>query len=204
MKIAIYMEGGGPKSNSQAMLRQGMDAFLAKIKDAYCKKKWNWKLVPCGGRDEAHKRFQNERRNNNADIIVLLVDSETKVFKKPAAHLAARDGWNFDGVDGDFIHLMVQTMETWIVADPEALASYYEQGFQANTLPRHQNLEAVRKRDIAQALNRATQRTRKGKYHKIQHARHLLQQIDPVTVREKCPHCERLFEILLGRMDSGV
>ncbi len=186
------------------MLRQGMGMFLAEIKNACRKKRWRWNLVCCGTRDEAYKRFQNERRNNNTDIIVLLVDSETQVdVPTPTAHLAARDGWNFHGADGDMVHLMVQMMETWIVADPDALKAYYGQGFRANTLPRHQNLEEVSKRNIEQALDRATHGTQKEEYHKIKHAKDLLQRIDPMTVREKCPHCERLFDTLLRLIDPA-
>lgn len=197
------MEGGGPKPNSHALLRQGMDAFLAEIKDACRKKRWNWKLVCCGTRDETYKHFENERANSDDSIVVLLVDSETRVdMSAPAAHLAAHDQWDFQGVDDDVIHLMVQTMETWIVADPDALRAYYGQGFRGNVLPRHQNLEEVNKSDIGQALNLATQGTQKGKYHKIKHARELLQLINTMTVRERCPHCERLFETLLQLINS--
>ncbi len=204
MNIAIYMEGGGPKPNSQAMLRQGMGMFLAEIKNACRKKRWRWNLVCCGTRDEAYKRFEKERRNRDNSIVVLLVDSETQVdVPAPTAHLAARDGWNFHGADGDMVHLMVQMMETWIVADPDALKAYYGQGFRANTLPRHQNLEEVSKRNIEQALDRATHGTQKEEYHKIKHAKDLLQRIDPMTVREKCPHCERLFDTLLRLIDPA-
>ena len=101
------------------------------------------------------------------------------------------------------VHLMVQMMETWIVADPDALKAYYGQGFRANTLPRHQNLEEVSKRNIEQALDRATHGTQKEEYHKIKHAKDLLQRIDPMTVREKCPHCERLFDTLLRLIDPA-
>lgn len=192
--IAIYMEGGGKRANSKAMLRTGMDAFLAEIKNAYRAKGWHWKLVPCGSRNEAHKGFQN----GDADIVVLLVDSEDPVSLPPTDHLKARDGWNLNGVNDDYVHLMVQSMEAWIVADPDALAAYYGQGFQKNALPRHQNLEKVNKDDIGDSLDRATQKTQKGKYHKIQHARHLLQCINPTIVRKRCPHCKRLFETLPG------
>ncbi len=193
--IAIYMEGGGKKrANSRAMLRTGMDAFLAEIKNAYRAKEWHWKLVACGGRDEAYKGF----RNGDADIVVLLVDSEEPVGKstKPTDHLIARDKWNLHNANDDHIHLMVQSMEAWIVADPDALAAYYGQGFQKNALPRRQNLEKVNKDDIGDSLDRATQKTQKGKYHKIQHARHLLQRINPAIARKRCPHCNRLFRTL--------
>ncbi len=190
--IAIYMEGGGGKANSKAMLRQGMDAFLAEIKDAFRAQACRWKLVCCGGRDEAYRGF----RNGDADILVLLVDSEDPVSLTPTDHLKARDEWNLHNANDDRIHLMVQSMEAWIVADPNALAKYYGQGFQKNALPRRQNLEQENKVDIARALDRATQKTQKGKYQKIQHARHLLQRINPAIVRKRCPHCHRLFETL--------
>jgi len=190
--IAIYMEGGGGKANSKAMVRTGMDAFLAEIKSAYRAKEWRWKMVACGGRDEAYKGF----RNGDADILVLLVDSEDPVSLTPTDHLKARDGWNLNGVNDDHVHLMVQSMEAWIVADPDALAAYYGQHFQANALPLRQNLEEGSKVDIARALDRATQKTQKGKYHKIQHARHLLQRINSTIVCKRCFHCKRLFETL--------
>ena len=88
-------------------------------------------------------------------------------------------------------------METWIAADPDTLKEYYGRGFRKNALPSRKNLEEVTKERIAEALNRATQKTQKGKYHKIQHARHLLERMDAMTVRKRCPHCERLFETLL-------
>ena len=149
-----------------------MEVFLTEIRRACRARNWHWRLVCCGGRDEAYKGFRNARENEDAGIVVLLVDSEDPVRAvNPSDHLTARDGWDLDGVDDNVIHLMVQTMEAWIAADPDALSAYYKQGFQGDALPYHQNLEEVDKNDIAQALDRATQGTQKGKYHKIHHAR---------------------------------
>ena len=156
---------------------------------------WHWKLVCCGSRDKTYRRFQNEHANGDAGIVVLLVDSETPVGESgPANHLAMHDRWGFVGVDDDMIHLMVQTMEAWIVADLAALRGYYGQGLRENALPRRQNLEEEGKGDIARALTLATQGTQKGKYHKIKHAGHLLQHMDPMTVRQRCLHCARPFQ----------
>jgi len=69
--------------------------------------------------------------------------------------------------------------------------------FVAAALPQAHNLEEVDKHDIAERLTRATTGTLKGAYHKIRHARHLLQRINPTTVRQRCGHCERLFATLL-------
>ena len=52
-----------------------------------------------------------------------------------AHHLAARDRWVLDGVEPSCVHLMVQSMEAWIAADPNAVAAYYGQGFHANKPP---------------------------------------------------------------------
>lgn len=198
MNVAIYMEGGGQGKDSKVAIRQGMDTFLTEIKEACRNKSWHWRLVCCGPRNEAYRRFRNELLNNSEGIVVLLVDSENTVSSSaPEKHLATRDGWDFQGIDKDIVHLMVQAMETWIAADPDTLKEYYGQGFRRKALPSHKNLEEVSKKDIAEALNRATQETQKGKYDKIRHARHLLQRMDAVTVRQRCFHCKRLFETLL-------
>ncbi len=197
------MEGGGDGKDSKAALRQGMEKFLDDIKKACHERSWHWKLVCCGSRNEAHKRFRNERTKGEAGIVVLLVDSEASVDADPADHLATQDGWDLHGIDGSTIHLMVQTMETWIVADGNALRGYYGQGFQEKALPHHQNLEKVSKHDISKSLTRATTGTQKGPYHKIWHAQHLLQHIDPTKVRKRCSHCERLFATLLGLISQN-
>lgn len=164
MNIVIYMEGGGQGRDSKVAIRQGMDMFLTEIKDACRNRSWDWKLVCCGPRNEAYRRFRNELLNNSTGIVVLLVDSETAVNSSaPTEHLAVNDRWNFQGIDKDAVHLMVQTMETWIVADPDTLKEYYGQGFRKNVLPSRKNLEEVSKEHIAEALNRATQETHKGK-----------------------------------------
>ena len=203
MSVAIYMEGGGDNGGSRAELRRGMEIFLTEIKDACRERNRHWKLVCCGSRNDAYRGFQNARARRDADLVVLLVDAEGPVGGLScSAYLTKRDRWALDGVCEDAIHLMVQTMEAWIVADPDALSAYFGQGFQANALPRRPNLEEVEKVDIARALDRATQRTSKGKYHKIRHVRRILQSVEPMAVRRRCPHCERLFEKLLRLVRS--
>ena len=192
------MEGGGQGKDSKAALRQGMDLFLREIKDACRARKWHWKLICCGGRTEAFRGFRRAHANGEGGVVVLLVDAEAPVDAlTPTDHLTARDHWDFAGADDNVVHLMVQTLEAWIVSDGETLRSYYGQGFQANALPRRSDLEKEDKEDIASALNRATRQTQKGKYHKIRHASDLLTRINPTIVRQRCRHCARLFETLL-------
>lgn len=194
--IAIYMEGGGDGRDTKVALRQGMDAFLTELKEVARTKSWHWKLVPCGGRQAAFDAFLHARRTSDMAIVALLVDAEGHAGASPCAHLAERDGWHLNDVPEDVVHLMVQVMESWIVADAAALSAYYGQGFKANRLPRAQDLETVAKASISAALEQASRATRKGAYHKIRHASDLLQRIDPHKVRQRCASCERLFRTL--------
>lgn len=68
---------------------------------------------------------------------ILLVDSEAAVTAATAwLHLQAHDGWRRpNNATDDQCHLMVRTMEAWLIADPDALAGYYGQRFSRNTLP---------------------------------------------------------------------
>ena len=194
--IAIYMEGGGTGKENRAALRQGMDAFLQSLKEAARNKALRWKLVCCGPRQEAFRGFRNAVSNGDNALNVLLVDAEGPVDQSSRDHLEGRDHWDLSFAEEDWIHLMVQAMEAWIVADLEALAAYYGQGFRVNRLPKAENLETVPKADVVRALDGATRRTRKGTYHKIQHAGDLLKRIDASKVKSRCPHCDRLFKTL--------
>lgn len=192
------MEGGGQSRDSKAALRLGMDQFLAEIKEVFRARSRPWKLVCCGPRDSAHRAFRHACAQRDGGVVVLLVDAEGPVTaSSPVDHLRARDDWDIEGAYGDMVHLMVQTMEAWIVADSDALSRYYGQNFRRNALPNRQNLEEEGKGDIERALHEATRRTKKGAYHKIRHASDLLARIDPAVVRQRCFHCDRLFDTLI-------
>lgn len=193
--IAIYMEGGG-KGKGNATLRLGMDEFLQPLKNAAREKKLGWRLVCCGPRNEAFRHFQAAVNNRDDEVIVLLVDAEGPVNQAPRRHLRDRDGWDLSFTCEDTVHLMVQTMETWIVADPAALSKYYRQGFRVNKLPKATNLETVPKAVVESSLREATEETQKKCYQKIKHASDLLKRIDVERVKDRCRHCRRLFDKL--------
>ena len=195
--ITIYLEGGGTGRGTKAALRQGMDAFLSPIKQLVRTKSWRWRIVPCGGRDQTFRRFRNAVTGTPPDgLVVLLVDAEAGIDNDtPREHLQTRDPWNLAFATNEMVHLMVQVMETWIIADQETLAAYYGQGFRANALPAAANLEGVSKKSIGDSLAQATRSTRKGVYHKS-HASDILKRIDHRRVRRRCPACDRLFNTL--------
>ena len=45
----------------------------------------------------------------------MLVDAEAPVNTTPCQHLKFRDDWDLPNVDDEHCHLMVQTMEAWLI-----------------------------------------------------------------------------------------
>ncbi|MCP5320938.1 MAG: DUF4276 family protein [Pseudomonadales bacterium] len=200
-EVVIYLEGGGDIRETQAQLRQGMDAFLRSLRQFADSRGWRWRLVALGGREQAFRRWNRAVANDTEVLHILLVDSEEEVTCPPCEHLRRRegDGWTIKTALEPQVHLMAQCMEAWLVADPDAMAGYYGKNFESNRLSRRKNLEEEPKQSIYEALGRATQKTSKGAYGKINHASALLARVDPGKARERCPHCERLFATLEGR-----
>jgi hypothetical protein len=182
-EIRIYVEGGGEKSDTKAAIREGFSRFLGGAV----------RVIPCGPREGALRSFKAALRDHPHAVNLLLVDAEGLVAHSAAEHLGSRQ---LTGTPEELLHLMVQAMEAWLLCDPEALTSYYGQGFRANALPRRKNIEEVPKDQLIPVLNRATEGTTKGRYHKIWHCRDLLIRIDSAKVRARAPHCERLFQVL--------
>ena len=92
-------------------------------------------------------------------------------------------------------------MESWFLADPDALEGYYGQGFQRNPIGRTADVERVPKRDVFERLTSATRATRKGKYDKVGHAPHLLDRLSLEAVMDRAPHCLMLVRAIKGRID---
>lgn len=199
--IVIYLEGGGDKSGTKQKLRLGMSDFLSEIRDSCKDNRWYFKLVACGSRNDAYKKFNNFNEFKKYRVAVLLVDSEEKVeVKHPHKHLAQNDHWSFSEKNKNNVHLMVQTMEAWIVSDQNAMQKYYGNRFNPINLPAE--LEEVSKSDISNFLDKATSKTQKGRYHKIKHASDLLKLINPDEVRKRCRHCDNLFKSLLNQFEE--
>lgn len=204
------MEGGGDTAQQQSELRQGMDGLLHDLKAKARKRKCFWKVVPCGGRRQTYEAFINELHMNPGEINILLVDSEEEIAaratdpmedaKARVAHLKHRDKWDFSKVHPERVHLMVRCMEAWIVADAEALKSFYGKDFNPAALPARRNLEEEPKADVYKKLATATRATKKGEYGKIKHASQLLQRIDPAKVENRCPR----FAILISWLEKMI
>jgi hypothetical protein len=195
-RIFIYVEGGGAK-DSRDDLRRALGEFLSQPRESARDRNIPWRLVMCGSRDAAYRAFRDSARQHPNDYVFLLVDAEQATTGTPRQHLSARDHWDLSWAKEAQCHLMAQVMESWFLADPAALERFYGQKFGVGQIPKRRNVEEVPKDEVISALNRASQSTSAGRYHKIHHGAPILESLDPEKVRTRAPHCNRLFETLM-------
>lgn len=199
-EIRIYVEGGGDRSDTRAAIREGFSHFLHPLRQLAQERGIRWTITACGSRNAAFANFRTAMETHPEAFLVLLVDSEAPVTVGPWGHLRVRDGWDSGDLSDVHCHLMAQAVEAWLIADPDALASYYGQSFQRSALPRRQDVEAIPKDDLARSLDRATHSTQKGRYHKIRHCSDLLGRLSQERVRTRARHCDLLFKTLEARI----
>ncbi|MEZ4651787.1 MAG: DUF4276 family protein [Candidatus Eisenbacteria bacterium] len=193
--MKLYVEGGG---NSKAMQRECARGFR-KFAERAGIAPMLLTIVACGGRHDAYERFS---LSHTADVqlALLLVDSEAPVSApataaEPWAQLG--DEWSQPtNATDDQCHLMVQVMESWLLADRETLSSYYGRGFLPNRLPGNPRVEDIPKADVLAGLAGATRNTQKGTYAKGSHAFEILASLDPSTVEGAAPYAKRLLDVL--------
>ena len=199
MSVTVYVEGAG-RAELNKRCRDGFQKLL--IKAGFSGRLP--KVVPCGPRERAFRSFSNALRAGG-EYPILLVDSEDVVADanlpdaNPSGawtHLSRRDRWDRPaGTQDDQAQLMVATMETWLLADRQKFIAYFP-GINRNTLPRDSNLESRSKEDVAEALEKATQPSSKGRYHKGNHSFDLLGEVNPAELERRLPHFRRFVEAL--------
>ena len=199
VNVRIYVEGGGDRGELKARCRQGFRSFFQK---AHLEGRMP-NVIACGSREITFDKFRSAlTKATDNNFIVLLVDSEDSVAENtgPWLHLENRDNWDkpADATDEN-AHLMVQCMETWFLADKEALAGYFGDDFNMNSLPGRLEVEAISKSDIEAGLKAATRQCKKGQYDKGSHSFGILTELDPDKVTSGSPHAKRLISTLLKK-----
>ena len=192
VKVRIFIEGGGSGEAPDMEFRQGWARFFAVAGLTGQMPK----VVRGESRNRTFDKFSNELRKRIPDqVVLLLVDSEGPVAPGHTAwqHLQARDRWRRPPSAADSsAYLMVQFMETWFLADREALRRFFGPSFNENAFREWPNLESVPRDTVISALEQATgARYRKGKV-----SFQLLERISPDRVAAACPHAKLLLDYL--------
>lgn len=195
MTAKLYIEGGGDRSKSlKARFRQGWNRFFERAQVGT-----RVKIVRGGGRKETFSRFATAVSEPSSDTLpILVVDSEGPVRPDHSVwqHLTAQDSWSRpDSATLSQAFLMVQFMETWFLADREALQGYFGACFRKQKLKEWPQLEAVPKATVLTALDRATARC-SNRYEKGKVSFELLAKIDPGRITDACPHAKDLIDRL--------
>lgn len=216
--VKLFVEGGGKSNSLHCECRAAFRLFLEKTGLTGHMPR----IVACGSRDDAYSDFCTAVINGERAI--LLVDSEGPVIAppgissdprtwKPWYHLKHRmgqneqpaDNWDMpEGASDTDCHLMVMLMESWFLADVDALKRYYGQGFNENCFPARNCIEEISKDDIIMSLANATRGTQKGTYDKGRHSFKLLAQIDPDRIVNRSPWAKRFIVLLSEKMLENV
>lgn len=200
VSATIFVEGGGDSKDTKIRCREGFRDFLRKsgLEGRMPR------IVACGGRKNAYDDFCTAlARTSASDIVLLLVDSEGPVgASSPWMHLNERDGWaRPDSATDDNVHLMVQCMESWFLADKDCLREHFGARFNSNALPRNPAVEAVPKQDALNGLKEATRPCGvRRRYHKGRDSFAVLATLDPKLVAKASPHAKRLLDFLAARL----
>ncbi|MEW6235210.1 MAG: DUF4276 family protein [Candidatus Omnitrophota bacterium] len=193
--IKLYVEGGGDSDSLHRLCRQSFRIFLEK---AGFKGRMP-RIVACGGRLAAYDHFKTS--NESGETSLLLIDSEDFVASdSPWMHLANPSGDGFtkpENATDEHCHFMVVCMESWFLADKEALISYFGQGFNETALPQNSEIEAISKKDIYDGLHKASSKCKtKAPYGKGKHSFDILLKIDPGKVCKASFWAKRFLETL--------
>ncbi len=190
----IYVEGGGSKEG-RIRCREGFRKLLTRA--GFSRR--IPRLVACGGRESAFKKFKIDHAGaSGEDFVALLIDSEEPVSDVEATwqHASKRDGWDRPpGAEDSQVLFMTTCMETWIMADPRTLEKHFGQHLQKSALLPGPGLEQRNRREILKALERAT-RNCPAPYKKGPKSFEVLGKLAPDMLQEYLPSFRRAIRIL--------
>jgi len=192
-QVKLYVEGGGDSEATHTELRQ---AFSSLLRAAGAQRLP--RIIACGSRRQTLDDFNNAvEQMRESERPFVLVDSESPVDEGASIwdHLRKEDRWvKPKAAASDSGFLMIQCMETWLVADAAAIEKYCGAGFNRKSLPQWPILEAVAKLTVQKALESAT---RRGKpYAKGQVSFEILGKVAPSKLEAACPEAKRFLDAM--------
>jgi hypothetical protein len=144
---------------------------------------------------ETVKDFLRAISEKPASSLILLIDSDAPDNGSLLPNIMETPLWRQHApkkLSTPAVHWMVQVMESWLVADENALRSYYKKKLKPEALPKRENVEDITPSQVLRALSRASG----GTYDKASHAPKILEQLDPEKVRARAINCDRFLAFI--------
>jgi len=200
----IYIEGGGVGAASKDVDIRCREGFRKLLENCgFGAQKRMPRLFACGGREAAFSDFKIAQENSAAGVFVaLLVDSEEPLANLEAAwkHLLAHDKWEQPkGAEDEQVLFMTTCMETWFVADREALKAHFKDRLQDSALPPLHALESRSRHDVQNQLVHATRECQNA-YAKGARSFEILSKLSPGVLAQHLPSFVRVCRILAARL----
>jgi hypothetical protein len=189
VSVTIYVEGGGEGNNLKSRCRKGFSKFIKKMGFDGCMPS----IVACGGRKSAYDMFKIAVASAGHDEYpILLVDSEDPISSEnPWDHLYVRDHWDRPAdANDDQAQMMATCMETWIMADHEAMKKVFGSCLRIRSLIPANNLEDRSRQELLAALKSATDNCGRNKaYDKGERSFQLLEELNPKSLENLSYFC---------------
>jgi len=203
-ELRLYVEGGGDSQEGKACLRAGFNEFLRQVREACRSAQVRWNLTCAKCDSETIKAFLNSVRQYRQAWTAVLIDADCchKDGAADAWELMCKRHRDIHDVERSQCHVMVYKMESWFLADPDALEQHFGKGFDRTVLPKLENFEQVSGAAVDDYLRKALRSINRREYHKIQDAGKLLHLLNPDRVRKHSPSCNRLFDTLLTKVNE--
>lgn len=196
VSLKIYIEGGGEGKDLEIRFREAWSKFF---KAAGLSGQMP-RPVRGKGRQNTFDLFCSALKHKKAkELPLLLVDSESAVGAGHTVwqHLKLLDNWDKpENGNDEHAYLMVQIMETWLLADLEALRNYFINNFKPDKIPTWTDLESVQKEIILEALAKATAECGPKRYAKGKVSFEILGKISPQKIAANCPHAKSFLDFL--------
>lgn len=200
-QVKIYVEGGGDRALDHTYCRKGFHKLL----DGTVQRKP--RIIAGGGRNATFEKFKTELRSSKDVYPILLVDSEDALQVPDInawVHLKNRDQWERPPhVKDEQAQLMVTCMETWIMADQDALQSFYGAPLNRKSLLPIHDLESKNRHTVQDALEKATRNCGPDRmYQKGKRSFRILGELNPDKLKEHLPHFNHLAATLSTLLDG--
>jgi hypothetical protein len=196
VSVKIYVEGGGDSKEIHTRCREGFNKLIKKLGF----KGHMPKIIAGGARDKAYGMFNRAMTSakENDEYPILLVDSEDPITLGPWEHLKVRDDWDRPvGAEDDQAQMMVTCMETWIMADHEALRKVFGSCLREGTLFPLNGLEKRLRQELLKTLESATNDCGKNRgYDKGGRSFQILAILNPKLLEENLLYFHRFRETL--------